>query len=125
MLRFNEIEIYMNMQPEKTRKYLLELENIILETVPDAERRINYNIPAYSLCKNGKRDQQIMIAGYKSHIGFYPHPDVIKNFEPELTEFKRSKGAVQFPLNKPLPAELIKKMIEYRLYILHNDSSSD
>ena len=59
-----------------------------------------------------------MIAGYKKHVGLYPHPTTMEKFEPELTEYKRGKGSVQFPLDKPLPKDLIIKMIKYRKKLL-------
>jgi uncharacterized protein YdhG (YjbR/CyaY superfamily) len=111
---YQTVEEYLNAQPERTRLALLELKSCILETVPGAEELINYNIPAYALVENGKRDMQIMIAGYKNHVGLYPHPSTITAFENELTNYKRGKGSVQFPLDKPLPIDLIKRMIAYR-----------
>jgi uncharacterized protein YdhG (YjbR/CyaY superfamily) len=76
---------------------------------------INYNIPAYSLIEGGKREQQIMIAGYKNHVGLYPHPAVMEKFENELSEYKKGKGSVQFSIDKPLPEQLIVKMVKYRV----------
>ena len=75
---------------------------------------MNYNIPAFALIEGGKRDQQIMIAGYKKHLGFYPHPSAIENFLDELKVYKVGKGSVQFPVSKPLPKDLIIKMVNYR-----------
>ncbi len=112
------VEEYFNSQPEKTKSTLLELKNCILKVVPNATELFNYNIPAYALIKDGKREQQIMIAGYKKHVGFYPHPTTMEKFESELTEYKRGKGSVQFPLDKPLPTELIERMIKYRVELL-------
>jgi uncharacterized protein YdhG (YjbR/CyaY superfamily) len=71
----------------------------------------NYDIPAFSLVENGKRDQQIMIAGYGKHVGFYPHPETIALFREELKEYKQAKGSVQFPNSKPIPKDLIKRMV--------------
>lgn len=59
-----------------------------------------------------------MIAGYEKHVGFYPNPTTIQEFENELKDYKKGKGSVQFPLNKPLPSELIERMIKYRYNIL-------
>ncbi|MCW2118858.1 iron chaperone [Flavobacterium sp. 7A] len=105
---------YFNAQPERTKKMLLELKKRILQGAPNAIELFNYNIPSYSLIEGGKREHQIMIAGYKNHVGFYPHPTTIEKFETDLTEFKKGKGSVQFPLDKPLPTELIIKMVVYR-----------
>lgn len=113
-IQFNSVDEYFDSQTEQAKKALLELKECILEVEPNATELLNYNIPAYALIENGKREQQIMIAGYKKHVGLYPHPTTMEKFEPELTEYKRGKGSVQFPLNKPLPKELIIRMITYR-----------
>ena len=55
-----------------------------------------------------------MMAGYKKHIGFYPHPTTMEFFWEELANYKKAKGSVQFPLSKPLPTDVIKQMVEYR-----------
>lgn len=117
-IQYNTAEEYIKDQPEKTKKALLELKDLIMEIEPNATELLNYNIPAYTLVENGKREQQIMIAGYKNHVGLYPHPTTIKKFETELAEYKRGKGSVQFPLDKHLPKELIIRMIKYRKDLL-------
>ncbi len=119
MQKPNTIDDYFNMQPEKTKNALLELRRFILTVKPDASELINYNIPAYSLVKGGKREQQIMIAGYDKHVGLYPHPTTMEKFDSELSEYKKGKGSVQFPLDKPLPKDLIKRMIKYRMELLN------
>jgi uncharacterized protein YdhG (YjbR/CyaY superfamily) len=117
-IQYKAVEEYFDCQPDQTKKALLELKECILEVEPYATELLNYNIPAYALIENGKREQQIMIAGYKKHVGLYPHPTTMEKFEPELKEYKRGKGSVQFPLNKPLPKELIIRMIKYRKELL-------
>lgn len=117
--QYNSVAEYINAQPEPTRKALLELKDCILKVKPDATELLNYNIPSYALVENGKREQQIMIAGYKKHVGLYPHPTTMEKFEPELTEYKRGKGSVQFPLDKSLPKDLIIRMITYRKELLN------
>ncbi|WP_066219826.1 iron chaperone [Formosa haliotis] len=117
--QYNSVAEYINAQPEQIKKALLELKECILKTEPNATELLNYNIPAYALVENGKREQQIMIAGYKKHVGLYPHPTTMEKFEPELTEYKRGKGSVQFPLDKPLPKDLIIRMIKYRKELLN------
>ncbi|OSY87567.1 hypothetical protein WH52_10720 [Tenacibaculum holothuriorum] len=116
--QYKSVTDYINAQPEQTKKALLEIKECILEVEPNATELLNYNIPAYALVENGKREQQIMIAGYKKHVGLYPHPTTMEKFESELTEYKRGKGSVQFPLGKPLPIELIIRMIKYRKKLL-------
>jgi uncharacterized protein YdhG (YjbR/CyaY superfamily) len=87
-----------------------ELRSIILETVPDAQELISYNMPAYKTSA-----MVAYYAGYKAHIGFYPTPGPLKELAAELTAYKTSKGAIQFPLYKPLPVALVKKLIRLRL----------
>jgi len=118
-VEFKTVDEYFDSQPENAREALLELKDCILKAEPNATELLNYNIPAYALVKNGKRDQQIMIAGYKKHVGLYPHPTTMEKFDSELSEYKRAKGSVQFPLNKPLPKELIIRMVKYRKGLLN------
>ena len=117
---YSSVEEYLAAQTEQAQKALLELKECILAVAPNAQELLNYNIPAYTLMENGKREQQIMIAGYPNHVGLYPHPTTMEQFEPELKAYKRGKGSVQFPLNKPLPKELIIRMIQYRLDLLNS-----
>ena len=106
--------------PEKTRKVLAELRDCIFEAAPEAIEMINYGIPAYALVESGKRDKQVMIAGYDKHVGFYPTPVVLEKFNEELGPYKKGKGSVQFPLDKPLPRQLIIKMVKYKLKQVRN-----
>ena len=120
--KFNRVDEYFKSQPENTRIALLALRKCIYKAAPNAIEMINYNIPAYALTAGGKRDQQIMIAGFKKHIGLYPHPAVMAKFNDELREYKKGKGSVQFPLDKPIPEELIVKMIQYRVELLKKEN---
>ena len=111
---FETIDDYFASQPEAVRKALHELRSIIKEAVPDAVEILNYKIPAFNLVPNGKRDQQIMMAGYARFVGFYPFPTTMEKFADELKGFKQGKGSVQFPLDKPLPRDLITRMVKFR-----------
>lgn len=117
---YSSVEEYLAAQTEQAQKALLELKECILAVAPNAQELLNYNIPAYTLMENGKREQQIMIAGYPNHVGLYPHPTTMEQFEPELKAYNRGKGSVQFPLNKPLPKELVIRMIQYRIDLLNS-----
>lgn len=117
------VDDYFNTQPEKTKKALIELKKCILKVKPNATELFNYNIPAYSLIEGGKREQQIMIAGYKKHVGLYPHPTTMEKFDLELNEYKKGKGSVQFPLDKPIPIDLVERMIKYRIQLLENKNN--
>lgn len=114
MPSFDTIDDYIASQPEATQQLLKELRIIIKEAAPDAVEMLNYKVPSFTLVPGGKRDQQIMMAGYAKFIGFYPFPTTMEKFSEELKAFKQGKGSVQFPLNKPLPKELIIRMIQYR-----------
>lgn len=118
--KFNSVQEYFDAQPKETKKVLNTLKECILRAEPNVSELFNYNIPAYSLVEGGKREQQIMIAGYNNHVGFYPHSTTIEEFDAELREFKKGKGSVQFPLDKPLPKELIEKMVKYQSEFLKN-----
>lgn len=114
-----EVDAYIANQPAETRQALEELRACIWQAAPGVTELINYNIPAFALIEGGKRDQQIMIAGYAKHVGFYPHPAVIEAFAEQLAGYKSAKGSVQFPLDQPLPKALIVEMVKYRLAQLH------
>jgi len=116
--KYKTVNEYFEAQPERTKIALLELREYILLAAPNAKELLNYNIPAYALVDGGKREQQIMIAGYKNHVGLYPHPTTIEKFKLELSDYTKGKGSVQFPLDKPLPKDLIIRMIDYRAELI-------
>lgn len=112
---YQSVEEYLHDQLSDTRKLLVELIAIIKSTLPNSYELINYNMPAYSITKDGNRKQQIMIAGYKKFVGFYVGNNILANFETELRNYKTGKASIQFPLNKPLPVELIQAKILFKL----------
>jgi len=107
---FLSVDEYINTLPKETKPKLQQLRKIIRETAPEAAEIISYNMPAYKTTA-----VLVYFAGYKNHIGFYPTSSGILQFKKEIAVYKNSKGAVQFPLDKPLPETLIKKMVLYRL----------
>ena len=107
---FETVDAYIAAQPEVNQPLLQTLRETILKAAPDAEELISYQMPAYKL-----HGVLVYFAGYKNHIGFYPAGSGISTFLPELTEYKTSKGTVQFPLHKKLPLALIRKMIKHRV----------
>ena len=113
--RSTDMDTYISNQPPETQSALEELRSCIWQAVPGVTELINYNIPAFALVKDGKRDKQIMIAGYLKHVGFYPHPDVIDVFAQRLAAYKFAKGSIQFPLDKPIPKALVIEMVKVRL----------
>ncbi len=96
--------------PIETQRLLQQLRTIIKETAPEAEEKISYGMPGYKL--NG---MLVYFAGYAKHIGFYPGVACIITFKDSLSGYKTSKGTVQFPLDKPLPAALIAEMVRFRI----------
>ena len=106
----NDIDRYIAGFPENIQMKLDEIRAIIRKAAPDAEEVISYKMPAYK--QNGIL---VYFAGYAKHIGFYPTSSPIKVFEKDLAKYTWSKGAVQFPLDKKLPAALITKMVKYRI----------
>lgn len=107
----NEIDTYINGFPTEVQERLNVIRELIRETAPQATERICMRMPTYDL--NGK--WLVHFAGYKKHIGFYPQPEGISAFQDKLMEYKTSKGAVQFPLDKPLPLDLIREIVRYRV----------
>ena len=111
---FKTVQEYIENQPQETKKKLLELRAIILKSVPGITELINYDMPAYALMKDGKRDKQIMIAGYKAFVGFYTGNGILEHFSKELSAYKVGKASVQFPVTQPLPKALIVDIIKFK-----------
>lgn len=88
---------------------LEQMRQIMTTLLPMAEERIAYGMPTYRFKVN-----LVHFAAFKNHIGFYPTPEVIEAFKDRLTKYKTSKGAIQFPMEEPLPQELIEEMVRYR-----------
>lgn len=112
--RSKDVDAYIAAQPPETRRALEELRSCIRRAAPKAFELMNYGIPAFALVEGGKRDQQVMIAGYARHVGFYPHPDTIAAFADELADYKSGRGSVQFPLSDPVPRKLVMEMVKFR-----------
>jgi uncharacterized protein YdhG (YjbR/CyaY superfamily) len=104
------IDEYISKFPPEVQTILKMLKNVIKEAAPDADEKISYQMPTFVL--NGNL---VHFAAYKNHIGFYPTPSGIDTFKHELSEYKTSKGAVQFPLGKPIPYDLISQMVTFRV----------
>lgn len=104
------IDEYIEGFTEDIQQMLNELRRAISETAPDAVEKISYKMPTYYL-----RGNLVHFAAQSKHIGFYPAPSGIEAFKEELKDYKTSKGAIQFPIGKPLPIELIKKIVRFRV----------
>ncbi len=108
--KFQTVDEYIATFPPKTKKFLKDMRSTIKQAAPRAEEAISYNMPAFKL-----HGMLVWYAGYKEHIGFYPKPAVIHAFKKDLAEYKLSKGAIQFPLDQPLPHDLIARIVKYRI----------
>ncbi|MBI4976404.1 MAG: DUF1801 domain-containing protein [Spirochaetes bacterium] len=107
---FETIDAYCAQFPPEVRKILQNLRSVIRKAAPDAVEKISYQMPAFTL--NGVL---VYFAAYKNHIGFYPTGNGIRAFQKELSSFETSKGTIRFPIDKPLPIALIKKIVKYRV----------
>lgn len=107
---FKTIDEYIDQCPSEIQGRLREIRKIIKENAPDAEERISYQMPAFF-----KHGVIVYFAGQKNHLGFYPTSSGIEHFKAELAGYNFSKGAIQFPYDKPLPAELIRRITQFRL----------
>jgi uncharacterized protein YdhG (YjbR/CyaY superfamily) len=107
----NSIDAYIAEFPPETQKVLEEMRALIKASAPDATEKISYAIPTFDL--NGRHF--VHFAGYERHIGFYPVPSGVEAFSEELKPYKRGKGSVQFPLGRPLPADLIRRIVAFRV----------
>ena len=107
---YTTIDEYIDTFPADVQGILRKIRHIIQEAAPGAVEAIAYQVPTYKL--NGNL---VHFAAYKHHIGFYPTPSAIEAFKEEFSPYKGSKGAVQFPLDKPVPFDLIKRVVMFRV----------
>jgi uncharacterized protein YdhG (YjbR/CyaY superfamily) len=96
-------------QPD-VQALLKKMRATIRNVAPDAEETISYQMPTFRL-----HDNLVHFAAFKQHVGFYPTPSGIENFSNELAGYKTSKGAIQFPLDKPIPFNLISEIVKFRV----------
>lgn len=98
--------------PDDVQLILNQVRTTIRQAAQDAEESIGYGMPAYKL--NGR--PLVYFAGYKNHIGFYATPTGHIAFANELSKYKQGKGSVQFPIDRPMPLELIAQIVEFRVF---------
>lgn len=110
-IKFKTVEEYFASVPEGVRNKLEKIRQIIKEEAPEAQEVLSYQMPAFKL--NGRI--LIYYAAWKEHIGFYPYPSAMAEFNKELVKYKTAKSTVRFPLDKPIPFDLISKIIKYRV----------
>jgi uncharacterized protein YdhG (YjbR/CyaY superfamily) len=105
------IDEYVAGFPPETQIVLQEVRALIKASAPEATETISYAMPTFDLHGH----HLVHFAGYEKHIGFYPVPSGIEAFTEELKSYKRGKGSVQFPLGQPLPTDLIRRIVEFRV----------
>lgn len=104
------VDEYINSFPQDIQILLEKIRNVIRETAPEAAESISYGMPAYKLNKK----PLVYFAAFKNHIGFYATPTGHSRFSDELSQYKQGKGSVRFPLNEPVPFDLIKRIVEFK-----------
>jgi uncharacterized protein YdhG (YjbR/CyaY superfamily) len=108
--RPESITEYINAAPKEARAKLREMRACIRESAPGAKESLKWGMPAFSY-----RRILVTFAAFKHHIGFYPTPSAVRAFANDLSKFATAKGSIQFPLEKPLPLPLIRKITEFRV----------
>ena len=106
----NDIDKYISQYPEDIQQLLNDIRNAIRDEAPEAQECINYGIPTFKL--NGNL---VHFAAAKKHIGFFPAPSGISKFEVEIAKYKHAKGSVQFPIDEPLPLDLVRRIVKFRV----------
>lgn len=105
-----DVDAYIAAFAPEVQEILTQIRNLIKDTAPGAVEGMAYGMPAYKLNKK----PLVYFAGYKNHIGFYATPSGHEQFSKELSKYKQGKGSVQFPLDKPIPFDLIRQMVAFR-----------
>ena len=101
----------------EVQERLHQIRNLVIQMLPEVEEDIRYGIPTFIYHGN-----LVHYAAFKNHIGFYPVPSGMEAFKDELKVYKQGKGSVQFPLSQPLPLDLIKKIVQFRIDESHAKS---
>lgn len=107
---FNSIDEYIASFPEDIQNILNDIRATIRAAAPEATEKISYQMPTFFL--NGNL---VHFAAFKTHVGFYPTPSGIDEFKAELSKYKGGKGSIQFPIDQPVPLDLIAKIVKYRI----------
>ena len=110
MEQYTSVDEYLAAMTAATRTKLQQLRETIRWEAPDAVEKISYGIPTFVLHRN-----LVHFAGYEHHIGFYPGAAAIAHFADRLEGFETSKGTVRFPLDRPLPLELVRDIVRFRV----------
>ncbi|OIQ63649.1 hypothetical protein GALL_548100 [mine drainage metagenome] len=109
-IKFKTVDEYFSSLPAGTREILEVMRGTIKQEAPIAREVISYNMPAFKA-----HGVLVYYAAHQGHIGFYPTSTPIEVFKSELSAYKFSKGAIQFPIDNPLPVDLIRRMVKFRV----------
>lgn len=107
---YGSIDEYIATFPGDVQAILQSLRATIHDVAPEAEERISYQMPAFAL-----HGDLVYFAAYKNHIGFYPTSSGVQTFAHELADYECTKGAIRFPISHPLPMDLIRRIVEFRV----------
>ena len=109
--QFKTVDEYLSTLPKKVRDILKVLRQTIKQAAPEAEEVISYQMPAFKFHR-----MLVYYAAHKAHIGFYPGSGTVREvFKDELVTYETGKGTIKFPIDKPIPLSLVKKIVKYRL----------
>ena len=106
----SKVDDFIAKYPPDVQQILQKIRGIIREVAPEAQEKLNYGIPTFTL--NGNL---VHYSALKDHIGFYPTPSGIEKFKKQLSAYEGAKGSVKFPLDQPIPYDLIRKVTEFRV----------
>ena len=109
--KFETIDEYIGSFPENVQRILEKLRNTILEATPEALESISYDMPTFKL----KGERLVYFSAWKNHIGFYSIPKGNDAFKKELSPYAGEKGSLRFPFDKPIPYDLVKKIVMFRM----------
>ncbi|KOP68523.1 hypothetical protein AMS62_27250 [Bacillus sp. FJAT-18019] len=109
-ISYESIDHYISTFPVDIQEILESIRRVIREAAPEADEKISYQMPTY-----WQQGNVVHFAAFKNHIGFYPAPSGISEFEQELAPYITGKGTIQFPLGKPIPYDLITKIVKFRV----------
>lgn len=107
----DEIETYIQQFPDNVQEILGNIRKLIKDNAPEAEESFAYGMPAYKTHKK----PLVYFAAFKNHIGFYATPSGHDEFQTELSKYKQGKGSVQFPLDQPMPYQLMERIVKFRV----------
>lgn len=105
-----DIDEYIAGFPKNIQTILQKIRKTIKKAAPEAQEKIGYQMPTFTL--NGNL---VHFAAFKNHIGFYPTPSGTEKFKKEISVYRAAKGSIQFPLDQPIPYDLISQIVEFRV----------